>query len=155
MVIAIGSDHAGFELKEYLKDNLSLYLMKNDISVKELKIEDFGTFSLDSVDYPDFAVKVANSVAENVSDLGILICGSGVGVSIVANKVKGIRAANVFNVEMAGLAREHNNANVITLGARFINKELALEMVSKFLTTDFLGGRHQRRVEKIHTLTNL
>lgn len=157
MKIALGSDHAGFELKEYIKDNLSLYIIKNNIKLEDedINIQDFGTYSLDSVDYPDFAVKVANSVANNENELGILVCGSGVGVSIAANKVKGIRAANVFNPEMAKLAREHNNANIMTLGSRFIDQETAMEMVANFLKEPFAGGRHAIRVDKIHSLTGL
>lgn len=139
MKIAIASDHAGYELKEYIKANLSQ------------ELEDFGTKSLDSVDYPDFAFPAARSVAEGKNTLGILICGSGVGVSISANKVKGIRAANVFNTEMAMLSRQHNNANILTLAARFIPKENALEMVKTFISTEFEAGRHQLRLDKIHT----
>lgn len=139
MKIAIASDHAGYELKEYIKANL------ND------HVEDFGTKSLDSVDYPDFAFPAARSVAEGQNSLGILICGSGVGVSISANKVRGIRAANVFNTEMAMLSRQHNNANILTLAARFIPKETALEMVKTFISTEFEAGRHQLRLDKIHT----
>lgn len=157
MKIALGSDHAGFELKEYIKDNLSLYIIKNNIKLEDedINIQDFGTYILDSVDYPDFAVKVANSVANNENELGILVCGSGVGVSIAANKVKGIRAANVFNPEMAKLAREHNNANIMTLGSRFIDQGTAMEMVANFLKEPFAGGRHANRVDKIHSLTGL
>lgn len=156
MKIAIGSDHAGFELKEYIKDNISLYISKNNTGkFVDLEIQDFGTYSLDSVDYPDFAVKVGNSVANNENELGILVCGSGVGVSIAANKVKGIRAANVFNPEMAKLAREHNNANIMTLGSRFIDQDTAIEMVMKFILEPFAGGRHATRVDKIHSLTGL
>lgn len=139
MKIAIASDHAGYELKEYIKANLSE------------EIEDFGTKSLESVDYPDFAFPAARSVAEGQNTLGILICGSGVGVSISANKVKGIRAANVFNPEMAMLSRQHNNANILTIAARFIPKETALEMVKTFISTEFEAGRHQLRLDKIHT----
>lgn len=154
MKIAIGSDHAGFELKEYIKDNISLYISKNNKGeFVNIEIQDFGTYSLDSVDYPDFAVKVGNSVANNENELGILVCGSGVGVSIAANKVKGIRAANVFNPEMAKLAREHNNANIMTLGSRFIDQDTAMEMVMNFILEPFAGGRHATRVDKIHSLT--
>lgn len=156
MKIAIGSDHAGFELKEYIKDNISLYISKNNTGdFVDIEIQDFGTFSLDSVDYPDFAVKVGNSVANNENELGILVCGSGVGVSIAANKIKGIRAANVFNPEMAKLAREHNNANIMTLGSRFIDQDTAIEMVMNFLLEQFACGRHATRVDKIHSLTGL
>ncbi len=139
MKIAIASDHAGYELKEYIKANLSE------------EIEDFGTNGLESVDYPDFAFPAARSVAEGKNTFGVLICGSGVGVSISANKVRGIRAANVFNSEMAKLSRQHNNANILTLAARFITKEVALLMVRQFIATEFEAGRHQLRLDKIHT----
>lgn len=144
MKIAISADHAGFELKKILI-----------IKLKEsgYDVADYGTNSTDSIDYPDYAYAVAKSIAEGDNELGIIICGSGVGVSITANKVKGIRAANCFNIEMASLARQHNNANVICLGARFITPEQATEMVTTFLTTEFEGGRHERRVYKIHDLT--
>ena len=144
MEIAIGSDHAGFELKHILIE-----------FIKELgyNYTDFGTNSIDSVDYPDFAYAVSKSVSEGENQFGILICGSGVGVSIVANKVDGIRAANVFNEEMSTLARKHNDANILTLGARFIDIENAKNMLKTFLSTDFEGGRHQLRVNKIHSLT--
>lgn len=144
MKIAIAADHAGFEFKEKIKK----WLESNDIEV-----EDFGTDSEESTDYPDYAYAAAKSVAENENELGIIICGSGVGVSITANKVEGVRAANCFNKEMAILARQHNNANVITLGSRFIPVNEAFEMVRVFLETEFEGGRHQRRVSKIHDLT--
>lgn len=137
--LAIASDHAGFELKEYLKEQL-----KN-----EYEITDFGTHSLDSVDYPDFVHPSASSVESGENELGILVCGSGQGVSITANKHQKIRCALCWMPELAKLARQHNNANMISLPARFITKELALEIVQKFLTTDFEGGRHQNRVDKI------
>lgn len=145
MKIAISADHAGFELKEIL--------------IKGLKesgydVSDYGTNSTDSIDYPDNSYAAAKSIADGDNKLGIIICGSGVGVSITANKVKGIRAANCFNTEMAALARQHNNANVLCLGARFISADQATEMVNTFLTTDFEGGRHQKRVDKIHDLTD-
>lgn len=146
MKVAIGSDHAGYELKEYIINNLNK---------ENFEITDFGTNSLDSVDYPDFAFQVATSVSKGENTLGIIICGSGVGVSITANKVKGIRAANVFNQEMAKLAREHNDANILTLGSRFISKEVALEMANIFLSEPFAGGRHATRVDKINSLTGL
>ena len=106
------------------------------------------------MDYPDYAVKVANDVASGNSAKGILICGSGIGVSIAANKVKGIRAALCYNEETAKLARQHNNANVICYGARFIDVELAKKLIDNFLTTEFEGGRHENRVNKIHSLTD-
>jgi len=136
--IAIGSDHAGFEYKEILRDYLSDYELK-----------DFGTFSLDSVDYPDFAHPVASSVENGETDYGILVCGSANGVAITANKHKGIRAAICWEKEIASLARQHNNANVICVPARFVSTDLVKEMVNTFLTTAFEGGRHASRVDKI------
>ncbi len=136
--IAIGSDHAGFEYKEILRDYLSDYELK-----------DFGTYSLDSVDYPDFAHPVASSVENGETDYGILVCGSANGVAITANKHKGIRAAICWEKEIASLARQHNNANVICVPARFVSTDLAKEMVNTFLTTAFEGGRHANRVDKI------
>jgi ribose 5-phosphate isomerase B len=144
MKIAIGSDHAGFtrkqEIFEYLKS-------------QGYDITDFGTFSKDSMDYPDIAVEVAEKVAQNQVEWGILICGSGIGVSIVANKTEGVRAANCVNEEMARLARQHNNANILTLGERLVDTKTALQMVDVFLNTPFEGGRHEQRVSKIHDLT--
>lgn len=144
MKIAISADHAGFELKE---------LLINELKESGYDVADYGTNSTDSIDYPDYSYVAAKSVAEGDNELGIIICGSGVGVSITANKVKGIRAANCFNSEMAALARQHNNANIICLGARFLSESQAIEMVNTFLTTEFEGGRHERRVSKIHDLT--
>lgn len=137
--IAIASDHAGFELKEYLKMQLE----------EKYTIQDFGTFSTESADYPDFVHPAASSVEKGENEMGILICGSGEGVSITANKHQQIRCALCWMPELGTLARQHNNANMIALPARFIAKELALEIVEKFLSTDFEGGRHERRVEKI------
>jgi len=137
--IAIAGDHAGYELKEYLKQQLS----------EEYEVQDFGTHSLDSVDYPDFVHPAATSVEEGVNTLGILVCGSGQGVQMTANKHQGIRCALCWMPELAELARQHNNANMVALPARFIAKELALDIVKKFLTTEFEGGRHQNRVNKI------
>lgn len=137
--LAIASDHAGFELKEYLKEQL-----KN-----RYEITDFGTHSQDSVDYPDFVHPSASSVENGENELGILVCGSGQGVAITANKHQKIRCALCWMPELAELAKQHNNANMIALPARFIAKELALEIVEKFLNTDFEGGRHQNRVDKI------
>lgn len=140
MRVAIGSDHAGFEMKESLKEY-----------VKSLghEVEDFGAPSSDPVDYPDIGYRVARDVASGRFDRGVLICGTGIGMSIVANKVPGVRAALVGDVETARLAREHNDANVLTLGARLIRLELAREIVRIFLDTGFAGGRHARRLEKI------
>ena len=137
--IAIAADHAGYEYKEYLKEQL-----------KDLfDIQDFGTYSLDSVDYPDFVHPAATSVESGENKLGILVCGSGQGVQITANKHQQIRCALAWMPEIAKLSRQHNNANMIAIPARFIAKELALEIVQNFLSTDFDGGRHQNRVDKI------
>ncbi|MDW8218945.1 MAG: ribose 5-phosphate isomerase B [Bacteroidota bacterium] len=144
MKIAFGSDHAGFQYKEAL---IRYVTEAGHVA------QDYGTYSPDSVDYPDFAVAVGNAVAQQEADVGILICGSGIGVSITANKIAGVRAANCLTVEMARLARQHNNANVLTLGERLLSLELAQAVVQAFLETPFEGGRHQRRVEKIHALT--
>lgn len=137
--IWIGSDHAGIELKSAITEAIH----------KDYAIEDVGPFDTTSVDYPDYAKKVAESVAQNKNALGILICGSGIGMSIAANKVKGIRAALVHSVETAKLSRQHNNANILCLGARTTAPDLALEIVNTWLQTKFEGDRHQRRVEKI------
>ncbi|MGQ9818672.1 MAG: ribose 5-phosphate isomerase B [Candidatus Kapaibacteriales bacterium] len=146
MKIAIGSDHAGFELKEELKKFLSSLCDE---------LVDFGCKSSDSCDYPDFAVPLAKSVSAGEFDFGILICGSGIGMSIAANKVKGIRAANCCSPQMAQLARQHNDANILTLGARLISFDLAKEIISTFLTENFQGGRHIPRIQKIHNSTGL
>ena len=137
--IAIAADHAGFELKEYIKTQLQ----------DQYEIQDFGTHSLDSVDYPDFVHPAASSIENGENELGILVCGSGQGVQITANKHQKIRCALCWMPELASLAKQHNNANMLSLPARFIAKEVALEIVEKFLTTDFEGGRHQNRVDKI------
>lgn len=138
--VAIGADHAGFEYKEEVKKLLE---------TKGLKIEDKGTYNCDSVDYPDFAHPVANDVANGKAAFGILICGSGNGVCITANKHAGIRAALCWNEELAALARQHNNANVLCLPARFVSLQQAKAMTEVFMNTSFEGGRHERRVEKI------
>lgn len=138
--IAIGSDHAGFEYKTALVEFLK---------AAGFEVEDFGPATGDSVDYPDFAHPVASSVEEGQSELGVLICGSANGVAITANKHQGIRAAIAWQNEIAALARQHNNANVICIPARFIDLELAKKIVNTFVTTDFEGGRHATRVNKI------
>ena len=138
--LCIGSDHAGYILKEKIKD----FLINKDISVIDL-----GPFSIDSVDYPDYAKKVAKRVVLKKSDLGILICGSGTGMAITANKFKGIRAAQCYNKSSTILSRQHNNANVICLGARILKKNEALKLVFYFLNTKFEAGRHQKRINKI------
>lgn len=137
--IAIASDHAGFEYKEIIKNHLK----------DRFEIQDFGTHSLDSVDYPDFVHPAATSVEKGENELGILICGSGQGVSITANKHQKIRCALAWEVEIAQLSRQHNNANMVAIPARFVSEELALQIIDAFLNTDFEGGRHQNRVEKI------
>jgi len=139
MKLAIGSDHAGFSLKERIKEHLG----------EDHELIDFGCFSEDSVDYPDFAHPVAKAVESNEVELGILMCGSGNGINMSANKHQGIRSALCWTPEIAKLARQHNNANIVTLPARFISEELALEIVHTFLNHEFEGGRHERRVNKI------
>lgn len=138
--IAIGADHAGFEYKEEVKKLLE---------DKGLRVEDKGTYNCDSVDYPDFAHPVANDVTDGKAAFGILICGSGNGVCMSANKHAGIRAALCWNEELAALARQHNNANILCLPARFVSVQDARAMVEIFMNTSFEGGRHERRVEKI------
>jgi ribose 5-phosphate isomerase B len=140
MKIAIAADHAGFELKSILLP----FLTQQGIS-----FEDLGTYSLDSMDYPDVAHPLADKVESGEAELGILICGSANGVAMAANKHQGIRAAICWKTEIAALARQHNNANVLCLPARFISSDEASEITNIFLQTEFEGGRHQRRVEKI------
>lgn len=138
--IAIGADHAGFELKEKVTE----YLKRSGFEYK-----DYGTYSSESADYPDFAHPVALAVENKESDLGILICGSGNGVAITANKHQGIRAAICWLEDLASLARQHNDANVLCLPARYISSDLAMKIIDKFLNSSFEGGRHERRVKKI------
>ncbi len=140
LTLAIGSDHAGFEQKEFLKK----WLSKQGYAVK-----DFGAHSADSVDYPDFAHPVASAVEKKEFDLGILLCGSANGVAITANKHQGIRAALCWTDEIASLARQHNNANIVCIPARFVTDELAQKITETFLATPFEGGRHEKRVNKI------
>lgn len=144
MKLSIGSDHAGFEHKEAIKE----MLIANGHTV-----HDYGTTSTERADYPDYAYLVAKSVASGESEYGVLVCGSGIGVSITANKVAGIRAANCITTQMAQLARAHNNANIVCTGERLVSVDLAKEIVTTFLTSQFEDGRHTGRVEKIHTLT--
>ena len=138
--ICIASDHAGFKYKSHILDFL--------IS-KNYSIIDLGPQNANSVDYPDYAKKVSNRIKSKKSDMGILVCGSGTGMAISANKIKGVRAAVCYNLKSTRLSRLHNNANIITLGSRLIKKSTALKLVSIFLETKFEGGRHQRRVKKI------
>jgi ribose 5-phosphate isomerase B len=140
MRISIGSDHAGFQLKGKVIELLTTL---------DYVAEDFGCFSEESVDYPDIAHPVCESIENKQSDLGILICGSGNGISMAANKHQGIRAALSWTPEIAEMAKLHNNANILTMPARFISEETALEIVKVFLNTEFEGGRHARRVDKI------
>jgi ribose 5-phosphate isomerase B len=140
MKIALGADHAGYQLKDQIKQHLAQ---------RGIELRDEGTSSPESVDYPDFARAVAHDVSESRADLGILVCGSGIGMAIAANKVDGIRAANVNSEYEAQMSREHNNANVLALGARILKPEEALRIVDTWLATPFAGGRHERRVEKI------
>ena len=143
MKIALGSDHAGFELKEQIKRKLES---------QDITIDDHGTHSADSCDYPDYARAVAEQVAAHQADFGILVCGTGIGMSITANKVDGIRAARVLSESDAELSREHNNANVLTLGARVTSAEEAFRIIEKWLATPAAGGRHGRRVDKIMSI---
>lgn len=140
MKVAIGADHAGYEEKEKIKKTL------DDLGVT---YEDMGTYSCDSVDYPDYARKVGDAVAHGEADQGLLICGSGTGMAIAANKVPGIRAAVAWNEEIARLAREHNNANVLSLAARFTPADEMDKIVRSWFAAHFDSGRHERRVEKI------
>ena len=140
MIISAGADHGGFELK----DKLVAMLRKEGYEVI-----DNGTNSPDSVDYPDFAKSVARDILEKKADFGLLVCGSGIGISIAANRFKGIRAALVTNDDYARLSRQHNNANIIALGGRFTSYEDAEKWLKIFLSTPFEGGRHERRIEKI------
>ncbi|MCD6102198.1 MAG: ribose 5-phosphate isomerase B [Candidatus Cloacimonetes bacterium] len=139
MRIIIASDHAGYKLKKSLIEFLD----------KKYSVKDFGTDSEESVDYPDFGFSASEKVAQGEFDRGILICGTGIGMSIVANKVKGIRAALCNSVEIAKLSRQHNDANILVLAGRFMNKDLAVEIVKTWLNTEFNGGRHKRRIDKI------
>ena len=143
MKIAIASDHAGFEMKEIIKAFLKS--MKHDV-------KDFGTNDMKPVDYPDFALKVASAVAKKQYERGILFCGTGLGMSIAANKVNGIRAVLCYDTETARLSREHNDANILTIGARVISIENVKEIIKVWLKTDFLGGRHLTRIEKIKAI---
>ncbi|MDX1665683.1 MAG: ribose 5-phosphate isomerase B [Saprospiraceae bacterium] len=138
--IAIGCDHAGFPYKDSIVDLLI---------GRGIEIKDFGTHSAESVDYPDFVHPVAEEVESGRAELGIVLCGSGNGVAMTANKHKGIRAAVSWSEEISRLAREHNDANVLAIPVRFVNDKEALEMVNSFIGTDFEGGRHARRVKKI------
>ena len=141
--IALGADHAGFQAKE----NIKRYLESAGYTVN-----DTGTWSDESVDYPDFAIKVARRVQQGESDLGILVCGTGIGMAMAANKIGGVRAAVAHDALTAQMSRVHNDANVLTLGARVLSEHQIIEVVASFLAAQFAGGRHQRRVDKISEL---
>jgi len=142
-MILIASDHGGIELKATLRDALLQ---------RGLEVRDLGTDNHDSVDYPDFGEKVASAISRGSADKGILICGTGIGMSIVANKYPRVRAALVTDEFMAQMAKEHNNANILVLGGRVLSSEAALKMVALWLDTPFEAGRHQRRLDKIASL---
>ena len=143
MKISIGCDHAGFEAKEIII-----------LLLKELKYDvlDLGTNSIDSVDYPIYGLKVGESIKNKIADMGIVVCGSGIGISIAANKISGVRAALCTSVEHAILSRKHNNANVLALGARLTDEENIKEIIIKWLNTPFEGGRHQKRINLIEKI---
>lgn len=140
MKLVIGSDHGGLEMKLAIKEALAL---------RGAAVEDYGTDNGDSVDYPDFAVKVASAVSRGDVERGILVCGTGIGMSIVANKFPGVRAALVTDQFMAQMAKEHNNANILVLGGRVLDVEKAVQMVNTWLDSSYEGGRHQRRLDRI------
>ncbi len=142
-MIAIGADHGGFELKEHIKKHLE---------EKNIEYKDFGTYNEDSIDYPDCAVPVCDAVVAGECECGILVCGTGIGISIAANKIDGIRAALCSDVYSATMAKEHNNANIMCLGGRVTGREHAFMMVDAWIDAKHLGGRHANRVEKIHKL---
>ena len=141
MKIALGADHGGYELKEKIKQYLSMR--------KEIELIDFGTNSTESVDYPKYGHAVANAVVSKEVDFGILVCTTGVGISIAANKIKGVRAALCTDTTTAKLTREHNDANILALGSGIVGQFVALDIVDTFLSTSFEGGRHQKRVDQI------
>ena len=143
MKVSLGADHAGYQLKEKIKQRLA---------GQGIEVTDHGTTSIDSVDYPDYAREVAHDVAGRRADWGILVCGSGIGMAMAANKVPGVRAANVTSELEAQLSREHNDANVLAIGARILDDAAAFKIVDKWLHAGFAGGRHQNRVDKITAL---
>lgn len=146
MKIALAADHAGYVLKETIKE----YLNK-----KNLEFKDYGTFKVDSSDYPEYAYKVSQAVVNEEADLGILVCGTGIGMCITANKAKGIRAATIYDTKTAQLSRLHNDTNILCLGGRILEEKQALEIVEIWLNTSFEGGRHQNRINLISQLTGL
>ena len=146
MKITIGSDHGAVELKEEVKKVLAEF--------EGVEVKDVGTFGKESVDYPDIAEKVCADVVSGAADRGIVLCGTGIGISISANKIKGIRCALCNEIYSAKMSREHNNANVLAMGGRVIGSEVAAQIVRTWMTTEFAGGRHERRVNKIMALEN-
>ena len=142
-MLAIGSDHGGYELKEHIKKYLD---------EKGVEYKDFGCHDESSVDYPDIAQAVCKSINDKESENGILVCGTGIGISIAANKIDGIRAAHCHDVYSAEMTKRHNNANVICMGGRVIGRELAFKIIDAWLGAEFEGGRHQTRIDKIHSL---
>ncbi len=144
-MIAIGSDHGGFELKNYVIEHLHK---------KGIEVKDFGTYSEDSVDYPDCAKPVCQAILDGECEGGILVCGTGIGISMAANKFKGIRAALCSDTFSATMSKVHNNANVICLGGRVLGRELAYTIVDAWLNAEFEGGRHNDRIKKIHQIEN-
>lgn len=142
-MLAIGADHGGINLKE---------ILKNYLAEKGIEVKDYGTFDTSSCDYPDIAEKVCDAILSGECERGILVCGTGIGMSIAANKKKGIRAAHVTDTYSARMAREHNNAHIICLGERITGCDLAVEIVKAYLDAEFLGGRHGNRVDKIMAL---
>lgn len=143
IIIAIGSDHGGFELKSELIKHLQ---------AQNIEVKDFGCYNTDSVDYPDIAEVVCGSVVSGECEKGILVCGTGIGMSIAANKIKGIRAALLNDTFSARMTAAHNNSNVIALGGRVVGPELAKDIVDSYLASEFMGGRHQTRIDKIKKL---
>jgi len=144
--LAIGADHAGYYLKEQVKEFLKS---------KNIDFKDYGTFKIESCDYPEYAYKVGQAIVNGEADLGILICGTGIGMSITANKIKGIRAALVYDEQTAKLSRQHNDANVLCMGGRLTPEEEAKKIVDVWLNTSFEGGRHEKRIKLISQLTGL
>lgn len=144
-MIAIGSDHGGFALKEAVKKHLE---------AKGIEVKDFGCYSTDSVDYAIHAAKVAHCVADGEAEYGVLVCSTGIGISMAANKVKGIRAALCCDTHAAEMTRRHNNANILCMGGLVISEEMGLNIVDTFLSFEFEGGRHQRRVDQIAAIEN-
>ena len=142
-MLAIGSDHGGYELKEHIKKYLD---------EKGVEYKDFGCYDESSIDYPDIAEVVCKSINDGESENGILVCGTGIGISIAANKIDGIRAAHCHDVYSAEMTKRHNNANVICMGGRVIGRELAFKIIDAWLGAEFEAGRHQTRIDKIHNL---